>query len=327
MKTLLKFLGGLFVLLVIFILAGVGYLKIGLPNIEAHEVNLDIQNQSKVQYGEYLANHVAACMDCHSQRDWTKFAGPLNSETFGAGGEAFTRDMGLPGNYYSKNITPAGIGNWTDGELYRAITSGVNKDGEALFNIMPYGHYGTASKDDIEAIMVYLRNLQPITSEIPQREMDFPVSLLINTFPTEPDHTPRPDKSNKLEYGKYLVNLAACYDCHTPFASPGSYDESLGFAGGMEFQFPNGNIVRSANITPDAETGIGGWSEEMFIQQFKQYGGDYTPPAVDPDGYNTTMPWLMYADMHEEDLAAIYTYLKSLKPLKNQVTKFTPAGS
>lgn len=327
MKTILKIVGGLILLLLIIGLIGVGYLKFALPSVAAPEMIINENDQAKIAYGEYLANHVAACMDCHSQRDWTKFAGPLKPETFGAGGEAFTKDMGLPGNFYSRNITPAGIGNWTDGELYRAITAGVNKQGDALFDLMPYKHYGTASKDDIEAIMVYLRSLKPIESDVPEREIDFPFNLIVNTFPTKPNHEPRPEKSNKLEYGKYLTNLASCYDCHTPFSSPGTFDEKLTFAGGFEFKFPNGNIVRSANITPDAETGIGGWSEEMFIQRFKSYTNGYTPPPVDPDGYNTTMPWLMYADMQEEDLAAIYTYLKSLQPIKNQVTKFTPAGS
>lgn len=73
------------------------------------------------------------CLDCHSQRDYSKFAAPLVPGTEGKGGELFGKDLGFPGDFYSPNITPAGVGNWTDGELFRTITTGVSKDGMLCF--------------------------------------------------------------------------------------------------------------------------------------------------------------------------------------------------
>jgi hypothetical protein len=67
--------------------------------------------------GEYLANHVTICIDCHSRRDWTKFSGPPLEESKGMGGELFDQQFGFPGKYYAKNITPEGISRYTDGEL------------------------------------------------------------------------------------------------------------------------------------------------------------------------------------------------------------------
>lgn len=56
----------------------------------------------RVQRGEYLANHVAVCMDCHSRRDYSKFAGPMIAGTQGAGGEVFDHKMGLPALFMGK---------------------------------------------------------------------------------------------------------------------------------------------------------------------------------------------------------------------------------
>jgi hypothetical protein len=99
----------------------------------------------------------------------------------------------------------------------------------------------------------------------------------------------------------------------------------MDFAGGFEFPFPNGQIVRSANITPDEETGIGAWSESDFVDKFKFYdnpdGHTIKPESL---GYNTVMPWTMYAGMTGRDLAAIYKYLRTVKPVKNNVEKYTP---
>jgi hypothetical protein len=95
------------------------------------------------------------------------------------------------------------------------------------------------------------------------------------------------------------------------------------YAGGFEFPLAGG-IVRSANITPDKETGIGDWSEAAFINRFKMYAdSSYIPAKVSPTDFNTIMPWMMYATMTHEDLAAIYAYLETTTPVKNEVEKFT----
>jgi hypothetical protein len=86
-------------------------------------------------------------------------------------------------------------------------------------------------------------------------------------------------------------------------------------------------VVRSANITPDMETGLGKWTKNEFLAKFKQFS---TPESrnipVKPNDFNTVMPWTMYGGMTEEDLSAIYAYLRTLKPISNMVVKFSQQG-
>jgi len=88
----------------------------------------------RIERGRYLATAVSVCMDCHSTRDWSKFSGPLKEGTLGKGGDRFDHSVGMPGVFYSKNITPAGIGRYTDGELFRTITTGVTKRVGLMFH-------------------------------------------------------------------------------------------------------------------------------------------------------------------------------------------------
>ena len=84
---------------------------------------------------------------------------------------------------------------------------------------------------------------------------------------------------------------------------------------------PNG-MLRSANITPDPETGLGNWTEEAFIARFKAYADSANLSAIAATQVNTIMPWSMYAGMDTTDLKAIYAYLKTIKPVKNKVAHF-----
>lgn len=322
MKKLAKILGLILGLLLFLAIAGISYLKFGLPAIPpATEIEVSTDPQTVAQ-GHYLAHHVMICMDCHSERDWSKFSGPLVPGTLGKGGEVFDQKLGFPGSYVAKNLTPYHLGSWSDGEILRAISTGVSKDGKALFPIMPYTHYGKVDQQDLEAIIAYLRTLDPIESEPQASSSDFPMSLIINTLPAEAAFTKKPPASDKLAYGEYLVNAAACYDCHTK-QEKGQFI-GADFAGGMEFPMHDGSISRSANITPHEETGIGTWTEEQFVQRFKLYlDSNYTLPSIEKGDYQSTMPWMMYAGMKREDLAAIYTYLQSLEPVENEVIKFT----
>ena len=96
------------------------------------------------------------------------------------------------------------------------------------------------------------------------------------------------------------------------------------YSGGFEFPLPTGGYVRSGNLTQDKATGIGRWTQEDFIDRFKAYKSNvYTAPKVAANTFNTFMPWTMYADMNEEDLIAIYEYLKTIKPIFNKVNKFS----
>ncbi len=327
MKKALKIV--LYLLLLLVVLAGVFliYIKTALPNVgEAENLTIDVTPE-RIERGRYLANTVTVCMDCHSIRDWSKFSGPLTQGTLGKGGDRFDQTIGVPGVFYAKNITPVGIKRYTDGELLRVITTGVTKEGRAMFPLMPYRNYGRMDKEDIFDIIAYIRSLSPIENVVPESKADFPMNFIINTIPKEADFQSKPDATDQLAYGAYLINASGCGECHTP-VNKGQIIPELFLSGGRDFQFPDGAIVRSANITSDPETGIGKWTKEQFIARFKAYADSaYTLPSVRPGEFNSIMPWTMYSQMKESDLGALYTFLHTVKPIPNKVTKFSPAPS
>ncbi|HXB13226.1 MAG TPA: cytochrome C, partial [Bacteroidia bacterium] len=300
------------------------YLKTAYPKIAPpQEIKIESTAQL-VARGSYLANHVCLCVDCHSQRDWTKYCAPLVQGTIGQGGEAFDQKFGFPGAFYSKNITPYHLANWTDGEIYRTITTGVNRDGKALFPLMPYLNYGKLDPNDVKAIIAYIRTLPSVSKDVPESKADFPMNFIINTIPTEAKPQSIPAKTDKVAYGFYMINAADCRECHTKQDKGKEVGEP--FAGGFEFNMPNGTVIRSANITTDKETGIGAWTKEMFIKKFKMFAdSNYHCPTVQPGQTNTIMPWDNYAGMDSTDLDAIFAYLQTVKPVKNQVLHFSPA--
>lgn len=325
MKTLLKIVGVLVVVVLVAAAAGVGYLYAAYPNVELAEYRIEA-TPDRLARGKYLTDHVVGCTTCHTQRDWAKFSGPANVERLGAGGDAFS--LGPAGVVYAKNITPAAIGSWSDGELLRAVTSGVSRDGTPLFPLMPYPHFGAMDQEDVHAVLAYIRSLKAIeNSNIPERELNFPLYLIVRTIPKPAKPQPRPPVSDKLAYGRYMLRSALCSDCHTPIDEQGTPLPGMDFAGGMEI-LETGFRVRSANITPDADTGIGTWTEQQFVDKFKAF--EHTPPVALSDverRQNTPMPWTAYAGMTREDLAAIYAALREQKPIVNRVNKFPDAQS
>jgi mono/diheme cytochrome c family protein len=324
MKKLKKILVMIVVFVIITIAALVGYVKYALPNTgEPENIHIELSRQ-RIERGRYLANSVTVCVDCHSSREWSKFSGPIILGTKGKGGEAFTKEMGFPGNFYAPNITPAGIGDWTDGEIFRAITTGVAKDGTPLFPLMPHPRYGKMDKEDIYSIIAYIRSLKPIENKVKLSEPDFPFSLILNTIPQKAQFTKIPDPKNPVAYGAYLINAAACGDCHTPVGDKGAALPGMDYAGGRVFTTPMG-IIRSANITQDEVTGIGKWTEDIFVNRFKAYADStYQSPTINKGDMQTLMPWTMYSHMKTEDLKAIYAYLKTIKPVNQPIVKFEP---
>lgn len=319
-----KILGGAVVALVLILVCIVLYIVWFLPSIPVRDIKVE-STQSRVERGKYLANHVMVCMDCHSTRDWSKFSGPMVPGTEGKGGEIFDQKMGFPGHFMSPNITPFNLKEWTDAEIYRAITSGVSKDGRPLFPIMPYPAYGKLDTEDIFSVIAYIRSLAPIEYSATRSNPTFPMNVILHLIPEKADPQPKPPVSDTLKYGEYLVQASGCIECHTP-AEHGQIVPALAFTGGREFQMPDGNLLVSSNITPDVETGIGKWTREAFIFRFKTYDlSAYNPPVVHQGELQSIMPWTMYAGMDSTDLTAIYVYLRSLKPVKNHVGKIMPS--
>jgi mono/diheme cytochrome c family protein len=322
MKKIMKFLLYALVAVALVVAIAVAYLMFGLPNAgKTPELEVNI-TPAKVERGKYLAYHVMMCADCHSERDFSLFSGPPHSGTEFAGGDVFDHAMGFPGRFISSNITPFGIGEWTDGELFHLITTGVKRDGNPIFPVMPYHKFGQMDREDIEAVIAYLRTLEPVETSHATSKPDFPVNLIMRTMPKKPEFTTKPPKSDIVAYGKYMVNAAACFDCHTNF-SKGKFVGPKG-GGGREFQFPDGSIVRAPNLTPH-QTGIKHFTEESFVQRFKMYrDSGFVLPKVKPGEFQTLMPWYMYSGMKEEDLIAIYAYLQTLEPHDNMVERYTP---
>ena len=315
---LLKLLGIIIVIVVLVALGAGLYINFAKPNVGDAPMLTVSKDSISIERGKYLANHVTVCIDCHSKRDWSIFSGPVIQGTEGSGGEVFDKKAGFPGNIYATNLTPSALSSWTDGEIYRAITSGVGKDGHALFPVMGYQRFGKMSKEDIESIIAYIRTLQPIKSEIPKTELDFPVSLLNKLSPQAPDHQTRPSSNDTVLYGGYLANAAGCVDCHSK-QDKGKIIAGTEFGGGMEFKQPAG-IIRAPNITMHQTLGIGNWTNDQFVAKFKVYADtSYKPVKLNANELNSPMPWKMYSGMTEQDLRAIYSYLKSIKPIVNKV--------
>lgn len=117
-----------------------------------------------------------------------------------------------------------------------------------------------------------------------------------------------------LERGRYLVEgPVGCGNCHTPQGPEGPLPGKT-LAGGLEFSEP---VFKSyaANITPDRETGIGKWTDAQIIRAIRE--------GKRPDGttIGPPMPFMLYRDISDTDVAAIVAYLRTVKPVVNKVPK------
>lgn len=328
MKTFFKVAGIVLLVIVALAAAGVSWLALRKPAQRpavAEKVEL---TPERVARGKYLVNHVSICFDCHSERTYA-YGLPFKPGREGVGGFVWNEQIGFPGVVAASNLTPdpeTGLGKWTDGEILRAMREGVDREGNALFPIMPYGHFRHMSDDDAKAIVAYLRTLKPQRYERPKKSLQPPLNFIEKFIPqpvTAP--VPPPDRSSSVAYGKYLVTIAACGECHTPKDDKGNSLPGQEFAGGFEMHTPRFRVV-TANITPHPSTFMGRATKEEFIGRFRAFAGftaDTAPAA--PKGKNTLMPWIAYSGMSDEDLGAIYAYLKTVKPVDHKVNPFPDA--
>lgn len=305
--------------------AGLGFIYAGLPSAPPASDRKVEATPESVERGRYLANHVTGCIDCHSTRDFSRYSGPVVPGTEGKGGQRFGRDFGLPGTVHAPNLTPKGLGDQSDGEIQRAMTTGVAKDGRALFPLMPWQDFSHLCQSDADAIVAYLRTLSPKNGSVPPPDLDFPVNLLIRTLPKAAEPWSCPDsKRDPVAAGKYLVQLGGCSHCHTQRQENNEPRPGMYLAGGARLPLPSGGAVHAANITPDTETGIGRWSRQDFIARFAAYRDPKAAPRVERGQPNTFMPWTLYAGMSDDDLGAIYDYLRTVPPVKNVSGGFVP---
>lgn len=323
MNRLLRWTSIVVVAIVAVLSTGAGYLYAAYPRIRPASDLRVTPTPELLERGRYLAEHVSICTDCHSERDLSRFSGPVVPGTHGKGGMLFGPAMNFPGRIYASNITPAGVGHYTDGELVRAITEGVTKDGRPLFPLMPYGRFRHLCDRDLQAIVAYVRSMPSIPNRVPETELDFPVSLLVRQAPAPRDPWRCDDEAPPVERGRYLTEVAACADCHTK-QERGQPIPGLDLAGGFEFPMPTGGVVRSANLTPDEETGLGRMSEEAFLDRFRAHHGEANDTPVARNGFNTIMPWRQFAGMSDDDLRAIYAFLRTVPPVRHEFARFSP---
>jgi mono/diheme cytochrome c family protein len=256
------------------------------------------QKPSLVERGKYLMEGVVACGNCHTPRD---DKGQLQRDKALSGG--LLVDL-APLKAYPGNITPdrdTGIGKWTDAQLARAIREGVRPDKTIIGPPMPIDSYRHLSDADLAAVIAYLRAQPAVNNTVPRSTYRIPVPT---TYGPPVGKVKAPASSNKLKYGKYLVEIGHCMECHTPVNEKGELQLAKLGAGGQVIEGPWGKSV-SRNLTP---TGLKGWTDAQIAKAIRT--------GVDRNGqpYRPPMGFEFYKNINDADMAAIIAYLRSLKP-------------
>jgi len=247
--------------------------------------------------GRYLVTGPAHCVSCHADPAATGDEPPLS------GGLAFHLPIGT---VYARNLTPdrtTGIGRYTDPEIARVLRYGVHPSGRAMLPFMPFANL---TDDDLVAVISYLRSRPAVAHAVPEIDLNllgrFAKAFLLE--PTGPTSTPaaRIPAEPSIAYGAYLANTVAnCGGCHTERSLRTGEAIGTPFAGGMTLEShrqPGAKFV-TADLTPSGK--LAGWTEDMFVARFR-----HAVPSASP------MPWDAFAKMTDDDLRAIFRYLRSL---------------
>ena len=264
-----------------------------------------------IERGAYLAYGPAHCAYCHtSQGEWKRL--DAGERVPMAGGNLF--DIGIA-KITTPNLTPdkeTGIGNISDGKLARMLRHNVRSNGVAA---VPFMEFQDLSDEDLVAVISYLRSQPAVHNEIPAREFS-PVGKTVMSFvikPTGPTGTPAaksPAEAPTVERGAYIVNsVGNCAGCHTKRSqTDGSYLAPR-LSGGTAMKGEDGKLYTPPNLTPAAQTGhLNKWSEDQFVQRFR---------AGPLNGPGSHMPWKAFARMSDDDLRAIFRYLRTVPATEN----------
>jgi mono/diheme cytochrome c family protein len=273
--------------------------------------------ESRRLRGQYLAEGPLACFRCHSDRDWTQDGAPVLPGRKGAG-HVFDKE-GIP-NLIAPNITPdteTGAGRWSDDTLARAIREGIGHDGRTLHPQMWSAAFSKLPDEDVAAIVVYLRSLPAIRNALPRTHLTLSQKFRFNTMP-EPvlDARPQPSFATPKEHGEFLEYAANCAGCHTDWYHPGSAVNGQLFAGGNLISAPTGEEIFSPNLTPDP-SGISYYDENLFLQVIRT-------GKVGARKLHGVMPWAFYRSMNDDDLKAIFAWLRSQNPVRHIVDNTEP---
>ncbi len=261
--------------------------------------------------GRYLAYGPAHCVACHvseGEQEAVKAGAtpPL------AGGGKFVLPLGT---VYTPNLTgdgETGIAHFTDAELARVLRYGVMPDGRAA---LPFMEFHDLSDEDLTAVISFLRSQPPVRRDVPEHRFNFlgkvVLAFLIKPIgPSRPVRAKSPAEEATIERGAYLANsVAGCVECHTKRSNVDGHYVGAPFSGGNVFTVegdPN-TILVTPNLTPSRTGHITSWPEEQFVGRF----------GVGAGVPHTHMPWRLYQRMSENDVRAIYRYLRSLPPSNN----------
>ncbi len=323
MKRGLKIAGTVFTALVVIVLALAIYVQLAwdravdrpVPGMSAP------RDSASIALGEHIFKDTWQCWTCHASPATDGNAPPSGGAVFDlrATGPGF-------GVFYSRNLTPdsaTGLGAWTDGEIVQAIREGVNKDRRLLFPIMPVDWLKGLSDRDALALAAYLRSIPPVTNLVHTNEPSFVARILvtfgvIGPMPaiTAPIAAPLPAPTP--QYGRYFaMHGAGCADCHSPrnLSNGRFYDDSLFSGSSFAFGSPKLTPLTSyaRNITPDDADGIGRWNEDQFIAAVTA-GMRPDSTVLDPH-----MPYSGYKYLSDDEIRAVYLFLKSLPPIPRAV--------
>lgn len=267
-----------------------------------------------IERGRYIVRVAAGCAGCHGD--------PSQRAAYASGADVplvggFVFDI-PPGQFYTRNLTPdsaTGLGKVPDRAIARALRFGVGHDGRAL---LPFMEMQGLADDDLRAVVSYLRTLPPVRNPVPPHHYNVLGKIVRATVlakPVGPPATPlaQAPRGASVETGRYLVeSVSLCWACHTQRSQMTGALTGPRFGGTTNFK-ESGDRTRTwspPNITSDPETGrLGKLSEDQFVARFRQ--GRLIP--------GSPMPWQAFSRMNEEDLRAIYRYLKTVPPVKRDM--------
>ncbi|MET0947248.1 MAG: cytochrome c [Pseudomonas sp.] len=249
-----------------------------------------------VEKGRYLTT-LGDCTACHTLPGKPAFSGGVVLDT------PFGKLLGA-------NITPDpvnGIGRWSFEDFQNAMSKGHGLDGKRLYGAMPYTAYTKVLRQDNQAIWAYLQTIEPADNKVETNQLPFPFNIrtsllgwnLLNF--QEGEFKADPKKTEQWNRGAYLVQgLGHCGTCHTPKSLTGG-DKNDQFLGGANLQ----NWV-APNITADAHSGIGSWSEDDIIKYLKTGANrfDIASGPMAEEVEHSSQHW------KDEDLMAVAVFLK-----------------
>lgn len=260
-------------------------------------------NADLVKRGSYLVNGILTCGNCHTPKGPN---GDIMDKAF-SGGLSWDEP---PFKVTAPNITPdkeTGIGKYTDEQLRKLLRKGIKANGVPVAMVMPSGFYEIMTDRDLDSVIAYLHTLKPVKNKVAD-----PIYKMAQGHPIPPGGAKKfteADLKNKLKKGQYLVTIAHCMECHTPFGARGrDFAARLG-AGGAEFPGPWGVSI-SRNITSSKTKGIGAWTDDE-IKRAITTGVDRQGNKLKPP-----MGFHYYSTVAPGDLDAIVAYLRTVPALE-----------